>query len=441
MSQHPIQRRQPISRREFLRRAGATGIALPSMAAILAACKSSNEPTTGGTGTGAGNPFGTGGVAGAAYPLPRSDAPVTWNIPSDNQPIASGLPPETGATLKIFNWPYYLKPKIMKDFGEKYGCTVQLTKYPDMAPGFEKIRSGQVDFDLIFGHTTDYVGKFVAGGFFRPLNHDYLPNFTANVWDQFKSPFYDSGARYTVPYNVYTTGIFWRNDLFQADIAGMDNPYDIFWNGAPKDKTHLLNNAREPLAMAMLRKGITDINTGDPTVVQQAHDDILEVVKAVNPKWDHTDYTELPKGQAWLHQSWSGNATDTYVFFLQPGQTADILSYVWPPTVNPSIPGMVANDLISVLSAGKNPVLAHMFINEIYDPKVSLDNFATYTGFQPPQKSFTPEKLIADGIVPPNLASTIVKEEDFAKQYQLFELAPDVDALWQNAYQQLLAGI
>ncbi len=438
MSQHPKDDPRGLSRREFLRRAGITGIALPSMAAILAACK--NSGTTAGP-TGAKNPFGTGGVSGAAYPLPRADAPVTWNIPANNQPIASNLPPEQGATLKIFNWPYYLKPKIMKEFGTKHGCTVELTKYPDMAPGFEKIRSGQVDFDLIFGHTTDYVGKFVAGEFFRPLNHDYLPNFTANVWEQFKSPFYDAGARYTVPYNVYTTGIFWRNDLFQADIAGMDNPYDIFWNGAPKDKTHLLNNAREPLAMAMLRKGITDINTGDPAIIKQAHDDVLEIVKAVNPKWDHTDYTELPKGQAWLHQSWSGNATDTYVFFLQPGQTADILSYVWPPAVNPSIPGMVANDLISVLSAGKNPVLAHMFINEIYDPAVSLDNFATYTGFQPPQKTFTPDKLIADGIVPTNLASTIVTEADFAKQYQLFELAPDVDALWQDAYQQLLAGV
>ena len=440
MSLYPKDGSHGLSRREFLRRAGVTGIALPSMAAILAACQDSSQ-VSGGTGaSGATNPYGTGGVGGAPYPLARIDAPVTWNIPDDNQPIDSGLPPEQGATLKIYNWGYYLKPKIMKDFGEKYGCAVELTDYSDVPSAFQKLRSGQVDFDLMFGFNLDYMGKMIAAKLLRPLNKDYLPNFTTNVWDQFKSPFYDVGAQYSVPYTVSTTGIFWRNDLFDVDIAGMDNPYDVFWQGAPKDKTHFMRN-RDPLALAMMRRGITDINTDDPAVIQQAHDDLLEVVKAVNPKWDNDDYTELPQGQAWLHQSWSGNALDAYVFYLQPGQTAEIFSYVWPPAVAPSVPGVVGTDLIGVLTTGKNPVLAHMFVSEMYDPAIALDNFATYTGWQPPLKPIDPDSLVADGIVPENLASTIVWEEDYAKGLQLCELAPEADVLWEDAYQQLQAGV
>ena len=436
MEAHRSDRRRSLSRREFLRRAGMTGVALPSLAAILAACKSEGQ-TPGASGPS--NRFGTGGVGGAAYPLPRADAPVTWDIPDDNQPIESNLQPEKGATLKIFNWPYYLKPKIMDQFGHKYGCTVQLTKYDDMAPGFEKIHSGQVDYDLIFGLTTDYVGRMIAGKFLRPLNHDYLSNFEANVWDQFKSPFYDRGARYTVPYNVYSTGIMWRNDLLDVDVPHMDNPYDVFWTDAPKDKTALLSNARDPLSMAMMRRGVTDVNTGDPKIINQAHDDLLEVVQAVNPRWDHTDYVDLPSGKTWLHQSWSGNAVDTFVF-LSAKLSPSIFSYWWPPLTDPSIPGTVANDTIGVLRSGQNPVLAHLFINQMYDPKVALDNFSTYTGYQPPIKSIDPESLVADGIVPSNLDTTIVREEDFAKGLQLFELAPQVDALWQDAYQRLQAG-
>jgi len=439
MSQYPSNA-GGLSRREFLRRAGLAGIALPSAAAILAACQNSATSATGTGGAAAENPYGTGGVSGAPYPLARIDAPVTWTIPADNQPIASDLAPETGATLKIFNWGYYLKPAIMKQFGEEHGCTVELTDYSDVPSAFQKLRSGQVDFDVMFGHTPDYMGKMVAAKLLKPLNHDYLPNFASSAWDQYKSPFYDVEARYTVPYTVSTTGIFWRNDLFDVDVAAMDNPYDVFWQDAPKDKTHLLRN-RDPLAMAMMRRGLTDINTGDAAVIQQAHDDVLEVVKAVNPKWDNDDYTELPQGQAWLHQSWSGNALDAYVFYLEPGQGPEVFSYVWPPAVNPAIPGVVGNDMISVLTTGKNPVLAHMFVDQMYDTATALDNFSTYTGFQPPLKPINPDQLVADGIVPANLAPTVVKEEDFAKGLQLVELTPQAEMLWTDAYQQLQAGV
>jgi len=438
MSTHPGDH-NGLDRREFLRRAGMAGIAMPTLAAILAACQDSS--TNSASSSGGANPYGTGGVAGAPYPLPRSDAPVTWNIPEDNQPIASNLPPETNATLKIFNWGYYLKPAIMKQFEQDHGCKVELTTYSGMADATAKIRAGEVDFDLFFGITTDYVGRLIAGKYLQPLNFDYLPNFATNIWDQFKSPFYDVNSQYTVPYNVTTTGIFWRNDMITDDIAGMENPYDIFWSdSAPVNKTHFLGNSRDPLSMAMMRRKITDINTGDPAVIQQAHDDLLPVVERVNPKWENDDYTELPQGQAYLHQSWSGNAMDAPIFYLTPGQSPDIFSYVWPPAVNPDIPGVVGNDVNAIFRTGKNPVLAHMFLNTVLDPDVAYDQFTTYTGYQPPLKPIVAEKVVSDGIIPQSLAGAIVKEEDFQKGLQLFELSPTDDAVWQTAYQSLKAG-
>ena len=43
---------------------------------------------------------------------------------------------------------------------------------------------------------------------------------------------------YSLPYSVWTTGIFWRNDKLNIDPASMSNPYDVFWDNPPKDKTH-----------------------------------------------------------------------------------------------------------------------------------------------------------------------------------------------------------
>ena len=48
---------------------------------------------------------------------------------------------------------------------------------------------------------------------------------------------------------------------------------------------------------------------------------------------------------------------------------------------------------------GKNPVLAHEFINFMIDTKNAVDNFG-YIGYQPPQQSLDADNLVADGYVP-----------------------------------------
>ena len=223
--------------------------------------------------------FGTGGISGAPYPLARPDAPVTWNV-DQSQVIASDQQPEQNATVKMLRWPYYLAPSVIKSFESKYHCTVEETEFEDMDKGLAKMNAGQGDFDLLIGMNVWALGRSIAAKLIRPLNLDYIPNLAANNWDTFQSPFYDVGSHYSTPYSVWSTGIFWRNDQVTQDIAGMANPYDIFWNGAPVDKTHLLANAQDVLAMAMFREGITDVNSVDATAVTTAKDAIQQVVAA-----------------------------------------------------------------------------------------------------------------------------------------------------------------
>jgi spermidine/putrescine transport system substrate-binding protein len=420
------------------------GVAVPSVGAILAACGSGAQETEGGaatstTGATGENPFGTGGIAGAPYPLARLDAPVTWNVLEDNPPIASGLQPESGATLKIFNWNYYLSKSLMRQFGEQHGVTVELTTFDDMADGIAKVTSGEVDFDLFFGVQIYTLGRLIAGGFLQPLNLDYIPNLSANVWDELQSPFYDVGSRYSVPYSIWNTGIMWRNDFVTVDIAGLPNPYDVFWTDAPPDKTHLLNNSRDLLSLAMFRQGQTEVNTDDPAVIDAAKQQVSEVVAATNAKFDHNDYADVPRGRAYLHQSWSGNVGSAF-YFLPEGDTAPNISYYWPGSTD-GIPGNVDNDTITILEGAQNPVLAHMFIDFILDTQNAQTNYTTYTGYQQPMKGITPESLVGSQVVPEHLATTVVSEEDFAKGYRLLELAPDVEALWESAYQEILAGV
>jgi spermidine/putrescine transport system substrate-binding protein len=436
---HPKER-QLYSRRAFLQRAAAAGIALPSLSAILAACGSgaqSGVATSTSSGSGGANAYGTGGISGAAYPLARTDAPVTWNV-DESQLIASDLPPEENATVKILRWPYYLAPKVIKSFEQKYSCTVEETEFQDMDKGLAKINTQQGDFDLLVGMNVWAVGRSIAAGLVRPLNLDYIPNLDANMWDSFTSPFYDVGSHYTVPYSVWSTGIFWRNDKITEDIAGMANPYDIFWNGAPVDKTHLLANAQDVLSMSMFRDGLTDVNVTDPATITAAKDAIAEVVHATNAGFDHVDYTDVPKGQAYLHQSWSANVSDAFVF-LPAGDQAENLSYLWP--VESGVPGNVDNDVLVLLNTGKAPVLGHLLLNHILDADQAMTNFATWTGYPAPQKTMTREALVASGLVPEHLTNVYLVESDMDRGSRELELPAAADALWQSAYAELTAGV
>ena len=434
---HPKER-QLYSRRVFLQRAAAAGIALPSLAAILAACGSGAQSSvaTSASSGGAGA-FGTGGISGAAYPLARPDAPVTWNV-DEADLIASDLQPEQNATVKLLRWPYYLAPSVVKSFEKKYECTVEQTEFSDMDKGLAKIQSGQGDFDLLVGMNVWALGRSIASKLVRPLNLDYIPNL-ANNWDTFQSPFYDVGSHYSTPYSVWSTGIFWNNAEVTDDIAGMANPYDIFWDGAPVDKTHLLANAQDVLSMSMFRDGLTDVNVTDAATITTAKEAIAEVVHATNAVFDHVDYTDIPKGQAYLHQSWSGNVSDAFVFADPNDPILDKLSYLWP--VESGVPGNVDNDLLIVLNSGKNPVLSHLLLNHIMDATNAMTNFTSWTGYQMPQKTMTRDALVATGVVPEHLANVYIEEADMDRGSRELELPATADALWQAAFAELQAGV
>jgi spermidine/putrescine transport system substrate-binding protein len=424
MLQHPKDRRALLSRREFLRRAGATGIALPSLAAILAAC---GEEGGGGGGTTSGPSEG--------LQLARPDNPITLPVTADNPPIADGLSPE-GGPLKIFGYNDYIWKKILNGFSDEYGVDVEYTVFDTPEQMVAKVQSNGSDFDIIVTVTLENVGKLAQGGLIQPLNKTYIPNLAANVWDVFQSPFYDVGAQYTVPYAVYTTGIGWRDDVVPDDIAAMDNPYDILWDERFAGQTHLLNGSRDTLAAALLRMG-ADVNAEDPAVLEDAKQMLLDGVQAMNWKFDHVDYNEL--GAFDIHQTWSGQVY-YYQWFLPKGLDIGAFSYVWPPKAVGGRSGIITNDAFAIPKGAASPVLAHAMIDWMLDQANAEPNYLSYEGFQPPLKALTPDYILSTGSVPENLANILIAEEDFALGVQELELAPTVNQLYQQIYQEVTGG-
>ena len=230
MARHPKERPAwggGLTRREVLKRSAAASLALSGAGVFLDACAKPGSVSSGAGAHAHGPGEGSYWPAGSPYPLARQNSPVTWKL--WREPIKSGLAPEKGATLQIYNWEAYIWTKVVRQFCKAYNCNYQITTFNNMDEGLAKMRTGQLQFDIFMGVTPDILGKLITNKLLQPLNHSYVPHLTSDIWETYQNPFYDQQWHYTVPYTTYTTGIGYRRDLIpDAQIRGMSNPYEIF---------------------------------------------------------------------------------------------------------------------------------------------------------------------------------------------------------------------
>jgi spermidine/putrescine transport system substrate-binding protein len=417
-----VDRNPALSRRAFLRAAAGVA-ALPFAGELLAACTRAAPATP----------------SHRAPPLPRPDRPVTWPVTEDLA-IADGLAPERGATLKVFEWRRYLSADVLRSFERRYaGVRVEATSFESRDEAAARLSQPGVDFDVFFP-TIDQIGDLVGARLLRPLNHSYLLNVT-NLWAPFSAsgaPFYDVNLGYTIPYTVFSTGIGWRADLLPRTADPETHAYDAFWRAGTRTKVGLYADYREALGMALLRDGVRDVNTVSATSIARAASALEALAGSVPLELTGEGYEDLPNGSLAIAQAWSGDMLSAKRFGHADrlGTTAD-LRYLWPNG------GVVGCDLTAVCANGRNPVLAHAFLNHLLDENVALQNFS-WNGYQPPVNAALPEAF-ADptfryrGIVPANLRGALLSPEDFTSGRMLLGLDPAGDATWQRAWRSVSA--
>jgi spermidine/putrescine transport system substrate-binding protein len=404
-----------VSRRSLLK--GGVGLgALASFGGSLAGC--------------ADRPLAAGGALGT---LPRPDTPVTWPTYVDNAAIPSGLPTEKNATLKVFNWVAYINRAVIKNFEAKYGCTVELTTFNTMEDALAKLNTGDLEFD-VFVPTLDVLGPLVASKQIRPLTHSYIPNIDL-AWSVFRDPFYDQRWQYTVPYTIYSTGIAWRNDHVSGTPANLANPWEFLWQPQYKGKVAILDDYRESISLGLMRTGTFDLNTYDVTKLADAQKALQELASLTDVHIDNNDYSNIPSGQMWLHHAWSGDIAAAAAY-MPKGVPVDVVSYWFPADGR----GPVSNDTMAILSGGKNPVLAHLFLNYFLDTENVLENIS-YNGYMQPIAGVTPTRLVKEKILPPNLTSTVVLESNFTRGLRELELPATAKQTWQQDWLSVSRGI
>jgi spermidine/putrescine transport system substrate-binding protein len=431
----PREQQHTLSRREFLRASAGAAVALPSAAAILAAC---TKPGQGASG----------------FEIARPENPVT--LPMNGQPIPTDTPMEQNAELLLFNWQDYIWKYFIRGFIDKQkadGTTfTAVTTFQNEDEAVAKLQSGQLKAD-VYWPTADILGKLVAADLLQPLNHDLLPNMKLDNWEAYQNPYYDQGWRYSVPYTIYTTGIGYRRDHIPDDVIhGMDNPWSILWDPQYTDKVGVYPSYRDTMAVVLMKNGITDLNTSKASDLELVRKDLLDLTDAVNVRISYAGaYAKLPKDVFWLMTAWSGDMNAGWEYAPPYTQAAyENIGYWFPPDRK----GPVDNDIIAIPKNAPHPRLAHEFINYMLGFKHSMENFS-WNAYQPPQNNLSEEYLTTtEGLysklsnwaapapyVSPWMPDVIVKQSDFAIGYREGPLTAEVDNHWHDVWEEFTAGV
>jgi spermidine/putrescine transport system substrate-binding protein len=407
------------TRRDFIVRGGQLAAMLGLGVPLLQACGGDDDDDA-----------SVGTTTPAATPAPGTTAPSAATSSADS----ASTPEHEPGPLRIFNYPDYVNPEIIAAFEAKYGVKVEITTFDVDSEAITKLAQGAVEVDLHHSAAPNTLDRLIQGGLLQPLDMSLIPNFRANVLESFHDPWYDPGSAYTVPYTVFSTGIGYRADRIDPALVEAAG-WDIIWDPTYKGVTSILDDYREGLSMAMLRKGETDVNTTDEAVIHQAGDDLRELTDSMNIKVNIEGYKDVPEGSTDLAHTWSGDMLAGAYSYLPEGTDASVLGW-WYPADGV---GVVNNDCMAVTANAKSPILAHLYMNFLLDAANAETNFS-WNGYLPPIKGLDADYLIAQGYVPENLRSAVLTDDVIAKGLRFEPLPLETDLLWEDEWSRFTAG-
>ena len=285
MTLHPKERRGH-TRRDLLARAGGAALGLSSAGSLLAACSNSTTPG-GGTSVAGQAPTGPGGL-----PLARPDKRVT--LPRWEDPIASGLQPETGGTFTIFNYPDYMYTEAVQGVLHEVqrDPAVHAVRQHRLGDPAARVRVGDGRRDGDDAGQPRPGRRRQADQADQPRLHPQ-PGRTSGRSCRARST---TRSRYTVPYTSYKTGIAWRTDKVKEDIASMQTLVDLLELADLYRLCRRARTTRETIAMALLGAR-SPTSTPRIPAGQQAPGRPEGALQICNLKINITEYQTLPEGR------------------------------------------------------------------------------------------------------------------------------------------------
>jgi spermidine/putrescine transport system substrate-binding protein len=405
MSIDEFMRRDPITRRTFIRRAGRGGVALGALLTVpgfLAAC----------------------------------------------QPSGSGAASAGTSKLRWLNWPAYID--ISED-ETSYPSIEAFTAESGLEVEYDEGLLDNADFlaqyspDLRAGNNTSWdvmspggwvVERMARNDWLEELDHSKLPNWTANCADYAKGLWFDPENKHSVWWQGGITGIAYDPNKTKREVTTFDDLLDPAFSG----RVGGFSDMRDMFGLTLLSLGVEPANA---TVadVQRAQEKLLNVPdNHFRGFYGNEYYDSLAAGDLAISVAWSGDISQMQLY-----DNADVQFIV------PDTGGMRWNDNLVIPKGGANLDAAHKLLDYYYSvPAATM--LSEYVGYFTPVTGVS-EQILADAETAradgddetadlyETLAPTVVPAQaQIENTYTDKQLDEDEEKQWNDLFEVVIGG-
>ncbi|MFB9961553.1 PotD/PotF family extracellular solute-binding protein [Sinosporangium siamense] len=297
---------------------------------------------------------------------------------------------QKNGSLRFANWPLYIDKEgsrypSLELFKEETGISVTYQEaVQDNSTWFGKIQpqlaAGQdIGFDLMVMTNSIQLNRAIQLGYLVPLDHKQLPNFGGNAAGRVKSPLWDQGNAYTVPWAVGVTGIAYNPKYVDGEITSVQE----LWNPKYKGKVGMMLDSQEVANFGLFATGVDPDKSAQADWEKAAAKLKEQRDQGIVRKYYENDYVDaLVRGDVWVTMAWSGDV------FQQIAEGQDLKFVV------PAEGGTIWTDNMCIPKTARNPVDALMLMDFVYRPDVAqmLVEYINYIAPVPATK----ELILAD---------------------------------------------
>ncbi|MET9174592.1 polyamine ABC transporter substrate-binding protein [Streptomyces misionensis] len=277
----------------------------------------------------------------------------------------------TDHRLTWANWPLYIdtddknpnRRPTLEAFGKRAGIRVEyVEEINDNDEFFGKISPALMNHqptgrDLIV--ISDWMcARFVRLGWVQEMDRAHQPNVAKHLDPLLRSPAFDEGRRFTVPWQSGITGIAYNHRKLGREIRGVKD----LWASDLKGRVTLLSGLDESFALLMQGNGV-DITRW---TADDFHDVCDEVQRQVGRgqirRFTGNDYTkDLVSGDVLACQAYSGDviqlqADNPDIRFVVPEEGAELWS-----------------DSLMIPNRARHKANAERLIDYYYQPEVAAE--------------------------------------------------------------------
>ncbi|MFL6449356.1 MAG: PotD/PotF family extracellular solute-binding protein [Bryobacteraceae bacterium] len=250
--------------------------------------------------------------------------------------------------LNVYNWDNYVARTTIPEFERRYGCQVRYGVYASAEEMLAKVLSGNSGWDVVFP-SNSFVQPMRDLAVLLRLDPRKLRH-VENLDPRFRSPEWDPGLTWCIPYMHSATGIIYSNAVKRRPETWAD-----LWTDSYSRRLTMLDDPAEVIGACLKRLGCS-INSGDEGELKRARDLAVQQKPLVRAYLNEEVRDQVVAGDVLIAQMWA-----------QVAQVAISAN----PALSFSFPRegfALYADNISILRESKHQDLAYEFLNYLLEP-------------------------------------------------------------------------